>query len=369
MLTLLRNVDCYCPKHIGRKDILIGYNRIYKITEPGEIVDFSLISKIIPCDDLLAFPGLIDQHVHIIGGGGEESFKSRIPEINLEDIIMSGVTTLVGVLGVDGYTRSLASLLAKARQLEMQGITSFIYTGNYSIPTVTITGSIIQDIVLIDKVIGTGEIAISDHRSTYPDLGELLMLSSQTHLGGLLSGKAGVIHMHVGDGKSGLEPLLQLLNASDFPIEKSVPTHLNRSKRLFNQAIEYCLSGGNIDLTAGETVGIPIPEAIENLISKGCDISKITISSDANGSDPNIGICRIQSLYDDVKACIVNKSIDPEIIFGIVTENVAKVLGLYPLKGTLKEGSDADILITDKNYDIQKLFCKGNLMVNNGMIV
>ncbi|MBC7765097.1 MAG: hypothetical protein H7Y41_01335 [Hyphomonadaceae bacterium] len=69
MLTLLKDIACYCPKLIGKKDILLVHDKIYKITNPGEIPHNPLITQVIPCDGLLAFPGLIDQHVHIVGGG------------------------------------------------------------------------------------------------------------------------------------------------------------------------------------------------------------------------------------------------------------------------------------------------------------
>lgn len=367
MITLLKNIACFTPQYIGKRDILIAGKKIYKITEPNRINEKNtLIRTVIPCDGLLAFPGIIDQHVHIIGGGGEDGFTSRIPEITFEDIIQSGVTTLVGVLGVDSCTRSLGSLLAKARALEEQGLTTYIYTGSYAVPTVTLTDSVRNDIVLIDKIIGTGEIAISDHRSSVPLLSELLKLSSETHLGGLLSRKAGVVHIHIGEGKQGIQPILQILKNSELPIEQFVPTHVNRTKNLFRQAAQYCKNGGNIDLTAGESVGLPVPNAIQVLIGNGIPLSKVTISSDANGSIPNNGVGKIQALYDDIKSCIINKKITPDRAFYFVTKNVAEVLKLYPQKGALMEGSDADILIVDRNYQIQKLFCMGKLRLDNG---
>lgn len=369
MLTLLKGLECYCPSYIGKKDILIAGDKIFRILKDNELVENCLITNTISCNGLFAFPGIIDQHVHIIGGGGEDGFMSRIPEIEFNDIIMAGVTTLVGLLGADGYIRSLKNLLAKARDLQSQGITAFIYTGSYAVPIVTITDSITGDLILINEVIGTGEIAISDPRSSYPNIDSLLNLTSQTYIGGLLGGKSGVIHIHLGDGKDGLNPLIELLNTSDFPIEKFVPTHINRNEKLFNEGINYCMSGGNIDLTAGEMIGICVPNAIDMLINKGANLDKITVSSDANGSIPNIGVGKIQALYDDIKDIIIDKKISPEIAFKFVTENVSRVLKLYPKKGVLKEGSDADILITDKDFNINKLFCMGRLMIDNGCVL
>lgn len=365
MLTLLKNIECYCPQYIGQRNILIACDKIYKIQTVDLSIDTSLIDNIMDCDGLMAFPGIIDQHVHIVGGGGEEGFVSRIPEIDFHNIILAGVSTLVGLLGIDSYTKSLESLLAKSRALEQQGLTTYIYTGSYAVPIITLTKSIISDIVLIDKVIGTGEIAISDHRSSHPSQEDFIKLASDTHIGGIVSGKPGVVHIHVGNGKDGLEPLLQLVRNSDYPIEMFVPTHVNRNRKLFEQAIEYCRIGGNIDLTAGEVEGISVPDAIQILIDQQMDLSRVTISSDANGSGGAIAVSQISSLYEDIKSCITVKGMSPTLAFGFVTENVARILKLHPKKGVLKDESDADILILDKNFDIKELICRGKLLMNN----
>lgn len=360
MITLLKDLDCFCPKHVGKKDILIVENKIHRIADFIETND--LIENRISCSGLLAFPGIIDQHVHIIGGGGESGFESRIPEIEFRDIILSGESTIVGLLGADDQTKGLKSLLAKARALENQGLTTFIYSGSYAIPPVTLTGNLTSDMVLIDKVIGAGEIAISDHRSSHPNVNAILSIAAQTHMGGLISNKAGVVHIHVGDGKSGLSLLFDLLKTSDLPIEMFIPTHNNRNTKLFQQALEYYSLGGNVDLTAGETSGLSVPEAIKKFIDKGFDLKRVTVSSDADGNLGDGKVGNNQTLFDDVFDTIRRNHFRPELVIPVVTENVAKVLKLYPRKGALREGSDADILITDKQYHIQKLFSRGRLI-------
>lgn len=368
MLTLLKNLECYRPQYSGINDILIAGDRIYRIYPSGQAIDGSLIEKTVRCDGLIGFPGLIDQHVHIIGGGGEHGFISRVEEIDIREVLLAGVTTLVGLLGADSCTRSLSSLLAKARALETAGITTFIYTGSYAVPVVTLTENVTSDLVLIDKIIGAGEIAISDHRSSSPSLGDLTKLAADTHLGGLIGGKAGVLHLHIGSGSTGLKSLIELVNHTDLPTDMFVPTHVNRNPALFSQALKYWKAGGNIDLTAGETTGIPVPAAVRMLTDQQLDLARVTISSDANGSIPGGDVGRITSFYDDIKECIRGVGMKPDAVFRLVTENAAKVLKLYPKKGTLTPGSDADILITDKDYNIQKLFCMGKLLVDNGSV-
>jgi beta-aspartyl-dipeptidase (metallo-type) len=361
MLTLLKNLDCFAPQYIGKNDILLCNSKIEKIQPEIKVEDAEWL-QVYDCEGCFAFPGLIDQHVHILGGGGELGFTSRVAEIKADDIIHAGVTTLVGLLGADGYTRSLESLYAKAKALEAGGITTFVYAGSYAMPPLTITGSIVKDLMFVDKVIGLGEIALSDHRSSHIGLEQMLKMASDTHLGGMLGGKAGVVHLHIGDGKLGLAPVLNMIEHSDLPMEQFVPTHVNRNPELFKQAVEYCKSGGNIDLTSGETEGISVPDAVERLVDNEIRLSNVTISSDANGSIPDGGVGSIQTIWDDVIHCVVDKRIKTEIVFGLVTQNVAKILKLYPNKGTLQEGSDGDILVTDRKYQMKKVFSSGKLL-------
>ncbi|OJU11697.1 MAG: beta-aspartyl-peptidase [Clostridiales bacterium 43-6] len=369
MITLLKNITCYCPRSIGKKDILLSGETFETIADCGVIAADCAILRVINCEGLYAFPGLIDQHVHLIGGGGEEGYASRIDEISFEEIILAGVTTVVGLLGADSYTKNMNSLLAKVRALEIRGLTAFLYSGSYALPVTTLTGDIVRDLVLIDKVIGTGEIAIADHRSSNPNAEMLLETATKTHLGGLLSGKAGVMHIHLGDGKRGIQPIVDLLRASDLPVAMFIPTHANRNPRLFESALDYLKNGGHIDLTAGETAGLTVPDAVEKIIQSGADISRVTISSDANGSSPTGAAGTIDCLYADTVAMIKNKNISPETAFCFVTENVANTLNLSPRKGVLQEGSDGDILITDKDLTIKKVFSKGVLCVDNQRII
>lgn len=365
-MLLLKNIECYSPEPCGKKDLLIASDKIEALVLPGSLSDNPLISTQLDCSGLFAFPGIIDQHVHILGGGGEQGFESRTKEIDVSDIRSSGVTTIVGLLGADGTTRTLESLYAKAKALEAQNITAYLYSGSYTVPPVTFTGNITRDLVLIDMVIGAGEIAVSDYRSSCPTLPELLRLASNTYLGGMLGKKAGVVHFHIGDGKDGLAPLKKILEQSDLPKEALVPTHTNRNPTLLKEAMDYCSAGGYIDLTAGETAGIAVPDAIHMLLNNGIDLSRVTVSSDAGGSIPSGGVAKNQALFDDLIACI-RSGISPTDAFRLATENVAKLLMLYPQKGTLREGSDADILIMDEKFRIRMLFSKGKLVLQNGM--
>lgn len=375
MFKLLKNGICYGPQYLGNKDILVVLNKIYKIAENIPAENLPDI-EIIDCTDKIVCPSFIDQHLHITGGGGEEGFVSRIPEIKLRDILSAGVTTVVGVLGFDSITRNIEGLLAKARGLEAEGLNTFIYTGSYEVPTATITGKVLKDITLIDKIIGVGEIAISDHRSSHPTIDMLKEIAYEARAGGLLSGKAGIVHIHVGDGKGGLNPLKELLEYSDYPADMFIPTHLNRNKSLFHQAIEFANAGGNIDLTAGQSSesGYSVPDGMELLLREKVSIDRITVSSDGNGSIPSNGtgalVGKVSQLFDDIRVCVLDRKIDLSFILKTVSENVAKRIKLFPRKGILAEGSDGDILVINRqDFTINSVFIGGEKFVDNGLVI
>ncbi|MEL4105274.1 beta-aspartyl-peptidase [Oscillospiraceae bacterium WX1] len=359
---MLRNISCYTPKPVGKKDILIAGDKIFKITMPGVLEDNIHLAHTIDAEGLYAFPGLIDMHAHITGGGGEAGFDSRAGEMMAEDIIAAGITTLVGLLGADGVTRSMEALYAKAKALEAAGLTTYIYSGSYALPPVTLTGSLIKDMVFIDTVIGGGEIAVSDHRSSCPSTEDLIKIAAQLHLGGLLAGKAGVMHLHVGDGKKGLGAVTDILKNSDLPMTMFIPTHVNRNRKLFREAVGYVKSGGLIDMTAGERDGIPVAEAVRILLAEDADLSRVTVSSDAGGSIPTGGVTEVGAFYRDFKEIIQQAILMPGEAVRLFSTNAAAVLKLYPRKGNLREGGDADILITDGVQRLRMLFGKGKLL-------
>ncbi|NLK88251.1 MAG: beta-aspartyl-peptidase [Clostridiaceae bacterium] len=374
MFKLLKNVELYTPEYAGKQDILIAFDKIAQISESID-TSMSLQAEIRDCSDMFAFPGFIDQHVHITGGGGEQGPKSIIGPLDAAELIKAGITTVVGILGDDGVGKSMQGLLMKARSLDADGLTAYTYTGNYGVPPVTITGRVLTDIAIIDKVIGAGEIAISDFRSSYPTRDELAKLAHEAVTGGMLGRKAGVVHLHVGDGKSGLQPLVDLLEATDFPVSMFVPTHLNRNKNLFEQALQYHSNGGSIDLTAGENTddGISVPECLSRLINMGTGLENVTVSSDGNGSgagDSQTEVGSVMALFNDFRTAVMDNGLPLPQVLKTVTENVARVLKLYPAKGRIAVGSDADILMVGKaSLMPEMLISRGNILLEGGNVI
>jgi beta-aspartyl-dipeptidase (metallo-type) len=331
-------------------------------------------------EGLALVPGLIDQHVHIAGGGGEGGPLNRTPEIRLTDLTRGGVTTVVGLLGTDGSTRNVASLLAKARQLAAEGLTAYIYTGAYEVPTRTITDNPRSDLVLIDRVIGVGEIAISDQRGTHPSARELAHLAGEARVGGLLGGKAGVVHLHVGEGPGGLEPLRRVIATADVPIGSLVPTHLNRNARLLREAADWARRGGLVDLTSDIRPDAHDPEAVSaheaalRLREAGVPWASISFSSDAQGSSPvfdaaghlvSVGIGRVDTLLEEVVA-LYAEGLGWEEALAPVTTTPARVLKVAG--GRIYPGGPADfVLLKDGKADT--VVAGGRVMVQKGVPV
>ena len=372
MFKLLKNAECYTPDYAGKKDIVTVLGKIYLMEEN---ISESILPgmEVIDCSGKIVMPGIIDQHVHLTGGGGEAGPASCIPELMVSELISGGISTVVGVLGMDGVVRNIQGLLAKARSLEIEGINTFIYTGYYGVPVVTLTGRVMTDIAFIDKIIGAGEIAISDYRSSHSSTQQLKELSFEVLSGGMLGGKAGVLHIHVGDGKSGLQPLLDLYTDSEFPIGMFVPTHINRNLALFEQGIDYLRNGGNIDLTAGEKTGkgLSVQDSLRKLVDTGVGMERVTASSDGNGSMAGGGsggeTGKVSQLFNDIRASILETKIPIAAAIKTVTSNVAGILGMYPAKGCLAAGSDADILVVNKEgFTLDKLLVSGEMLADNG---
>ena len=249
MITVIKNGEVYAPEYLGKKDVVIAGGVIEGIYDAIDVPENFGNIKIIEASGKIVLPGFIDSHVHILGGGGEGSFKTRTPEIQLSEILAGGITTVVGCLGTDGVCRDMNSLLAKSRALEEEGITTYIYTGAYDIPVKTITENCKTDVILIDKVIGVGEIALSDHRSTQPTFEQFANVVALARVGGMLSGKAGVVNVHIGDGKRRLEYLHRLVEETEIPIKQVIPTHINRSIKVFEAGVDFAKLGGIVDLT------------------------------------------------------------------------------------------------------------------------
>ncbi len=383
MVTLVRGGKVYAPGPLGDRDVLILGSKIGAIAEPGAIRISGLPVDEVNASGKRIFPGFVDGHVHILGGGGEGGPATRAPEITVEDITTSGVTTVIGCLGTDGTTRHMESLLAKANGLEKEGISTYIFVGSYQIPVVTLTGSVRTDIILIDKVIGAGEIAVSDHRSSQPTFEEFCRLAAECRVGGMLGGKAGILHCHLGDGERRLEMFFRLIESTEIPITQIIPTHCNRNRELLEESIRFVQNGGYIDLTADldpdppEDGHLSVATAIRLCQEENAPLTNITVSSDANGSLPvfdeegiltGLTIATQKSLLTNFKHLVQEEILSPTEAARLFSTNTADFYKLED-KGKIQAGNDADLIFFDDQWDLTGLIAKGQTRMWDGELL
>ena len=361
MLVLIKNGDVYNPEASGKKSILLAGDRVAHLGEvdPRGAEALGLDLEVIDADGCLVIPGLIDPHIHLIGGSGEEGFASRTPGIQLSELIPWGITTVIGVLGVDASTRVLPDLLARVRGLEEEGISAWMYTGAYDVPPPTLTGSVRSDLLIVDKVIGVGEIALSDERAVQPRLRDLARLATDAMIGGRLSSKAGVTHFHMGERPDRLAPLRSLLDDYGIEPETLYPSHVHRTDELLKEAVDLSRRGSFVDMDAAQE---NLAEKVREFLEQGGRPDRLTLSSDADGNAP-------ANLFLRWRQCVLDEKIPLERALPLVTRNAAEVLHL-DTKGRLEPGADADLVVLRKEMlDIVHVVAKGKVLVRDGEIL
>lgn len=373
MALLIKNANVYAPEHLGKKDILVVGEKIVAMEDSLTVTLPDL--EIFDARGMTVTPGFIDQHIHVIGGGGEGGPVTRPPEIMLSDIIKVGTTSVVGVCGTDNVTRSLEALLAKTRALKKEGISVWMHTSNYAYPVSTITGSVRKDLFAIPECIGV-KIALYDHRSSFPSTESVLQLLSDIRVGGMISGKTGFLHVHLGD-IPGFFPMVDEIVARGMPIRHIRPTHTARNARLFSEAINFAKKGGYVDVTTCGTPDFTDPaQAIETAWDAGVEDKYLTFSSDGQGSCPRfndegvmvgIGVASVDCNLNEIRR-LISRNYSVERALALSTRNPARALEL-PGKGELKAGFDADISFFDENWQLQSVIARGRVMMHNQEVI
>ncbi len=382
MLTLIKNAEVYTPEPIGVQQILLSGGKIIAIEKQIDIKS-SLLNEV-DATGKIVIPGLIDSLVHITGGGGEGGYSTRTPEVSITDLTTAGITTLVAALGTDSVTRSLASMLAKAKELNHFGLNCFIYSGSYHFPIKTITNDLQSDLVLINECIGVGEVAIADNRGSQPNYMQLASLASDAKVGGMLSGKSGIVSIHMGPSKQMFQPLYEVVEKTDVSIKQFYPTHINRNQTLLDEGIKFVKAGGFIDLTTSSNSSsfamgeIKCSKALKHYLQQGAPIEQITFSSDGHASLPefneqgeltSLEVGDEKSLFVEVRDAVLKENIPLETAIKVVTSTPASILKLGN-KGKVAVNADADlILLTKQSLEIDTVISSGITMVEQGSAI
>jgi beta-aspartyl-dipeptidase (metallo-type) len=374
MFKLIKNGKVYSPDDIGVKDILIAGSTIALIESQIQPEKFPFPIDVYDASGKIVLPGLIDPHLHLIGAGGTGGLNSRAKEIAVEQIIDAGVTTVVGCLGFDRTSRTLKNLLLKAKALEEFGLTTFILTGSYSLPSLTLTGSVEEDIILMEKVIGV-KLALGEVLANWPELADIRNLLAECLRGGNLSGKPGLMQIHLGSaGVSWKKSFEEICAETKTPLSKVVFTHVNRSRGDFREFTDYVKKGGYVDLTAtyssAERPGsLTVLECIKALTAENISLDHVTISSDSNATrilpDKRIKYLSIQTLFDVTRELCLSGVLPMERALSLVTRNTANVIGCGRTKGSLEKGKDADLIILQGDFELEGVIAGGKWVRKN----
>jgi len=379
-MKLFKQANVYSPLPLGIKDVLIGGGKILAIEDVITGIEDHLV-EVIDCEGQYLVPGFVDTLVHITGGGGEGGYATRTPEMDIKEAFVGGVTTVIGALGTDAESRSLENLLAKAHGLEEQGLSVFCHTGSYHFPMVSVLASVKRDIMFIDKFIGVGEVAIADHRSSQMTSAEMARVASKARVAGMLSGKSGIVSIHVGDEPDQLTILHKVIEEFDIPISQFYPTHINRSELTLSAGFEFAKQGGRIDFTTSTTPQIiaqgeiPAAQALAMAIEQGIDIEQLTMSSDGNASLPifdekgilvDLQVGLVKSLHQSMVDSVKQYDVDFQLALSSITSSPADILKLTR-KGRIQVGNDADLnLLNEKTLVINSVFAKGKQIIKEG---
>lgn len=379
MIKLFKNAHVFAPEDLGIKDVLVVGDKICRIADKIEGYDGLQDAEVFDLNGRILVPGYIDLHVHITGGGGEQGPASRVPESYLTAFTTNGITTVVGLLGTDGITRSLENLVAKARALTEEGITVYCLTSYYAYPPTTMTGSVEKDITMITPMIGV-KVAVSDHRSSNPSGEDLIALGVQARRAGLISNTPGLVTLHMGSGKGKLDPLFYALDNSDLPAKNFLPTHMLRTDELIDEGVKLIHRGGYVDCTAGaddKELEVNAEKLFDLLHREGVSADHVSLSSDAFGSQPKFdanGEC-IGLTYASPK--YLHKTVQSLVRRGMTLTEALKPLTTTPAvllakegcKGSICSGADADLLVLDADLNICSVFAKGKTAVLDGTVM
>lgn len=377
-----------------RADILISGSKIIKIAphinEEG--------AKIVHADGMLVFPGLIDAHTHyhLISRGTvtADSFRegSRLAAFggvttvidfadddkkNLAQCSRDRISAMSKEMSIDfslhqgvyGYRESLKEELEELKKLGVGTIKLFTTYKNvgYLVENRDELKSIFsmcgelglmisihcEDDKTIEEISNSwkGDFSPSSHPDLRPSIAEARAIE---YVGSIaLEANVGLYIVHL-SSKEGLEVVRSLRDRGLKIIVETTPHYLflDRSKlegefaslyvmtpplrtKEDNEALQEALCNGEIQVVASDHCAFTYEQKLRSSDTR-------TIYPGIPGTEEILPL--IYSLVAQGERLTVNELVN------LLSTGPAKYFGLYPQKGVLREGSDADIVIFNPDY-------------------
>ncbi len=300
---------------------------------------------------------------------------TRTKELYFRDLVKSGITTVAGTVGTDTLSRSMITLLMKAKTMNLSGIHTLLYTGSVLFPPMTLMGSVEKDIVLISEIVGV-KTGLGETVFPRPDLREVENLITEARRAASFSGKAGVVHIHLAlSAIEWIDGIEAILKARENPYSQVVFTHVNKSPQLLERAMNFARQGGRIDLTTcirpPERPGAVKPSTgLKRYLEAGGPLEEITFSSDGNASrvlaNGAVDYTRVGDLLGELRDCVQKEGIPLPQALAVATSNVADRLGIAEGRGSLREGFFADLAFFTENLELTDLMGGGRWLQSRG---
>lgn len=372
-LTVFHNLELFDPQARGAAALVTYGGRILAVLAPGDPTPTGLPLREVDLGGATVVPGFVDNHVHVAGGGGARGFASRSRPLRASDLVGGSSTTVVGMLGFDSSTRTMRGLLADIKALRACGVGAYALVGSTRAhPVPTLTGSLADDIVFIDEIIGAGEISLSELGYEFDSFGSgmqyVATVASEAILAGRVSGTAGYVCLqvppHAGEALSGL---FDLVDRTGIPPRQLLPSHVNQSPIYLEQAKRWLDIGGFVDVGTGYRPdrgfrrALDSAEAVLQLLDhKSTDVEhRVMLSSDGNGVVPDSdGTPRYMepgTLHEVWVKLITQYDVEMSQALRMVTINPADYVGLSD-RGRLVPHARADFVVLDSELRVTETY-------------
>ena len=388
-MKILRCGQVLAPEPLGARDLVVAGERIVAVAEPGvEITGLEV--EVLDLRGLTVAPGFIDNHVHVLGGGGGLGFASRAPELQTSQLTRAGITTVIGMLGFDATTKDMRALVAKTKAFKEDGISAWALTGaTLEHPVPTLTGRIRDDIAFVEEIIGVGEISVSELGYAYDSNGPGAQYVAEAATAGLLAGrlarKRGYLCLQVPPYHGAcLKPVMAMLERTGLPIAQLLPSHVNQTDAYMADAIAWAKRGGCVDVGANYSPdnnfsrATPPAKAISQLLEAGVPLAQILLSSDGNGAPPKEEQREGQPAVANYmpRRRSARDLAPPDRRGGPGAERRApgghrerRRRHRARAKGRIAAGMDADLVAFDDDWQIHTVLARGRVMVDAGQPV